>query len=492
MKRLTPTNEILVVADEVTQMKALERSLRTFAPYRLQIVDQADFPDELSGFDAVLVYVHAPLRDSVTPRLISYAGGGGRLIVLHHGLASSKRANPAWLEFLGVEIGEAEAPHLPWRVVSRVTHAVVNLKPGHFITTDGVEYPDGTEYVSSDSPSGRAVYPSFNLPDTEVFLNQRFTDGRAKTVLFGSKYHDPKTGEECMQDRAGWVKRTGRGTTIYLQPGHSGSDFENPVFSRIIHNAIVWDTIETMLPSYAVGSGARRSFHEQDPFGWRDLTPDRALTGWTEYDWPPGSPKSDAGQSAQWTMDEASGVLRTPGRPHTHLLSQSVFSDFVLHVEWRYIPGEGTQNSGVFVRMIPGARVMHQIECLKGREGIVMGGRLQEGVLYPVSAIVPGAEGSWEPVPNHTSNGWTPEIRRVADVDPMRIPDELVPSRPVEVNPPGEWNVYEILCVGPRITVWTNGCASSHTECCTVPAGSIGFEAEGHAVEFRNILLKPM
>lgn len=503
MKRLQPSHHVAVLCDEAEPMTALRSALESLGRYSFSVCGQADAPNELDAFDAVIMYIHGQLEARVESLLIEYAEAGGRLVVLHHGVASAKRANPKWLRFLGVHIAEREDPKFPWNVVSHVTHTVVNLNPNHFITSNGVEYPSTVRYLSSDVPSADTTFQSFDLPDTEVFENQCFTDGRAKTVLFGTTFVRPDadrsgsgttagraTGDPVMADRAGWVKPTGKGTVVYFQPGHSSADFANKTFCQIIHNAIVWDSIELQLPPVQIPSNVRRKFYVDDPFGWRDITPDSRLNRWNEYDWPPGSALTEPRKSARWSLAEAAGVLSTPGTPHTHLLSEEQFADFVLHVEWRYLVALGSLNSGVFVRMVPGQRVMHQIECLMGRSGIIMGGRLDDGVLHPISAIIPDGNGGWDRIPNHTSNGWTPEIRTIAATSGPEIPAEFLPSERVVVHEPGEWNTFEILCVGPRITVWTNGAISSHTTSCTVPVGSIGFESEGHPVEFRNITIK--
>jgi type 1 glutamine amidotransferase len=41
-----------------------------------------------------------------------------------------------------------------------------------------------------------------------------------------------------MQDRAVWYMPVEKGWLFYSQPGHAVSDFENPVYSRIIMNAV--------------------------------------------------------------------------------------------------------------------------------------------------------------------------------------------------------------------------------------------------------------
>jgi type 1 glutamine amidotransferase len=43
-----------------------------------------------------------------------------------------------------------------------------------------------------------------------------------------------------MQNTAGWIRLAGKGWIIYLSPGHSMKDFENPTYSRIVLNAVIF------------------------------------------------------------------------------------------------------------------------------------------------------------------------------------------------------------------------------------------------------------
>jgi type 1 glutamine amidotransferase len=43
-----------------------------------------------------------------------------------------------------------------------------------------------------------------------------------------------------MQSHAGWIKTAGKGTVIYLMPGHTKRDFENPTYGRIVLNAFAY------------------------------------------------------------------------------------------------------------------------------------------------------------------------------------------------------------------------------------------------------------
>ena len=232
--------ELLILADEPEPMAALAEFLRGEAGYKVRYVDSKDAPPDLSPFAAVLMYIHRPIRPDVEKAMIAYTNAGGRMLVLHHGLASAKMRNPAWMRLAGMYIAPRNDPNHPWRVIDETTHTLVNLRPGHYITSHKVKYDREVEYVSSDAPSRPAKLPALDFKNTEVFLNQHFTDGRAKTVLFGFRCEREGGGKAIMQDRGGWYKRAGRGWLFYLQPGHTASDFRNPNYRQIIRNCLTW------------------------------------------------------------------------------------------------------------------------------------------------------------------------------------------------------------------------------------------------------------
>ena len=229
---------LLIVADEWKQMHVLADLLRTHG-YEVQCVEQNSLESDLSQYAGVFMYIHRTFEPHDEKALIDYAKNGGRLIVLHHGIASGKVENPEWLRFTGIYIAPNDDLNHPWRVV-RGTHTLVNLQPNHYIASHNVKYDRMIDYQSSDSPSLPHKYPALDLHDTEVFLNQHFTDGREKTVLFGFRCRDEETRKEIMQDRSGWYKPVWKGWLFYLQPGHSESDFRNRNYAQILLNCLGW------------------------------------------------------------------------------------------------------------------------------------------------------------------------------------------------------------------------------------------------------------
>jgi hypothetical protein len=145
------------------------------------------------------------------------------------------------MEFVGMEILPKNAPEYPWAVLYGVDFEMVNLAPGHPITTLGVTNMGATSYVPGELPQSKEQkLSSFVVPDTEAYLNQRFRPGFQRTLLFGMKCKDPVGGAVYMQDTGGWLMRSGKGWVFYLQPGHFGRDFEVPQLRQVLLNCLSW------------------------------------------------------------------------------------------------------------------------------------------------------------------------------------------------------------------------------------------------------------
>lgn len=59
-------------------------------------------------------------------------------------------------------------------------------------------------------------------------------------MLLGFEYGDDRNGQLFMQDREGWIKRSGKGWIVYLQMGHFADEWRNPSVARMALNAIRW------------------------------------------------------------------------------------------------------------------------------------------------------------------------------------------------------------------------------------------------------------
>ena len=130
-----------------------------------------------------------------------------------------------------------------------------------------------------------------------------------------------------------------------------------------------------------------------------------------------------------WKIENGILIL-TGGR--SHLFTKEQFGDFVVRLEWR--PVQKGYNSGFFVRA-------RQIQMAQGGAG------------------------------------------RLFHAEGTRAVPELH-------NPPGQWNVWEVTCIGPKLSLKVNGKPAWEIGDFQPARGPLGIEAEGHAIEFRNIRIK--
>jgi hypothetical protein len=188
-------------------------------------------------------------------------------------------------------------------------------------------------------------------------------------------------------------------------------------------------------------------------FNGRDLT---GLHIFTE------SPETDP--ATAWKIED--GLLRCIGRGRGYVRTTAAYADYRLMVEWRWPARPG--NSGVMVN-------------LTGPDGI-----------WPKS------------IECQLANGHAGDFATFSDA---RSKEEIVSRNPAGVStgrlnrnaaagqvekPAGEWNRYDIIVSGDTITVFVNGVRVNQMSGVTPSGGLIAFQAEGAAIDFRNIELTPL
>ncbi len=203
------------------------------------------------------------------------------------------------------------------------------------------------------------------------------------------------------------------------------------------------------------GWSQERGALETDASGWIDLLSDRSLHGWTRV---PVPPSAALGDTSQWKVDPSSGNLVCDGDKtgHEMLRYDREFTDFILHVEYRFTPREGDAkyNSGIYVRNNADGSIWHQAQAGSSSGGYIFGNTLVKG---------------------------TPQR--------INLRDQMKENR---VKPAGEWNTFEIRAAGPRISLWVNGAVTSEFDQCEVARGYVALEAEGYRIEFRNVKVKEL
>jgi hypothetical protein len=196
---------------------------------------------------------------------------------------------------------------------------------------------------------------------------------------------------------------------------------------------------------------------EQDSKRWTDLLAEAGpnLDGWVRGPIPPGG---KLGETSQWELDPQTKVLRCTGKGgHEWLRWDKELGNFIYHVEWRFLPVEGKKgyNSGIYARNSIDARVWHQAQTGDASGGYLFGDTLVDR----------------KPMP-------------------MNLAGQVMAKD--RVHPAGQWNTFEITCRGKEMKLWVNGAVTNDWIYCQVPKGYVGLEAEGWAIEFRNVKVKPL
>lgn len=149
------------------------------------------------------------------------------------------------------------------------------------------------------------------------------------------------------------------------------------------------------------------------------------------------------------------GLIHISGNPFGYMRTKDIYSDYKLHVEWRW-PTEAT-NSGVFVHAQPPDSVwLKCVEC-----------QLQAGNAGDF-VCMNGAD-----MTERTDKS-KPFVKKLAASSE---------------KPTGEWNTMEVICEGNTLKVTVNGILQNKGTNVSVSKGSICLQSEGKDVEFRNVYL---
>jgi len=152
------------------------------------------------------------------------------------------------------------------------------------------------------------------------------------------------------------------------------------------------------------------------------------------------------------------GVIHISGNPYGYMRTKESYSDYKLHVEWRW-PAEAT-NSGVFVHaQKPDSIWLKCVEC-----------QLQAGNAGDF-VCMNGADMS------ERTDKSKPFVKKFAASS----------EKPI-----GEWNTMEVICEGNSIKVTVNGILQNKGTNVNLSEGSICLQSEGKDIEFRNVYLNTL
>ena len=133
--------EVLIIQDELPQMKVLADFLKAKGNLSVTIRDQSSLPQDLSAYRAVLLFVHRDLQETTEKAIIDYTHKGGRLICLHHSISRAKAANKFYFDFLGVRLDQAPMTAGGYAYKASAW-TLVSLNPRHYITSFQVNWTD--------------------------------------------------------------------------------------------------------------------------------------------------------------------------------------------------------------------------------------------------------------------------------------------------------------------------------------------------------------
>lgn len=152
------------------------------------------------------------------------------------------------------------------------------------------------------------------------------------------------------------------------------------------------------------------------------------------------------------------GVIHIKGDPFGYMRTKEVYSEYKLHVEWRY-PVE-LSNSGVFIHG-QGADTIW-LKCIECQ---LKAGSAGDFVCMNGSDM------------NERKDKSNRMVKKIAESSEKAV---------------GEWNTMEVTCKANTIEVVVNGVLQNKGTNLNISSGSICLQSEGKDVEFRNVFLNKL
>ncbi|CUU38447.1 MAG: DUF1080 domain-containing protein [Armatimonadetes bacterium] len=180
------------------------------------------------------------------------------------------------------------------------------------------------------------------------------------------------------------------------------------------------------------------------------------LTGWKAFLADPNVKPEEV-----WSVQD--GILICKGTPLGYIYTEKEYRDFILKLEWRWAPDKKPGNSGVLLRV-------HGEHKIWPRS-------IEAQLMYM-----------------NSGDFWLIDGYRM-DTDPQYV-DKNAPRHrwrhKSAEKPQPEWNEYEIIVKGDRVTLKVNGEVVNEGWNAEVRAGHIALQSEGGEIHFRNIRLIPL
>lgn len=168
------------------------------------------------------------------------------------------------------------------------------------------------------------------------------------------------------------------------------------------------------------------------------------------------------------------GMLVSLGTPGGHLITDKIYKNYQLTVQYRFAGKPG--NCGVLVHAST-PRILYgmfpkSMEIQMQHKDAGDFWCIEEDITVPDMVNRRGPKENWG------ING--DKLRRIKN-----LTDD-------SEKPAGEWNTMIIQCLNNEIKVWVNGILVNHGTNCTASSGQIALQAEGSEVEFKQLDLNPI
>lgn len=187
--------------------------------------------------------------------------------------------------------------------------------------------------------------------------------------------------------------------------------------------------------------------------------------------WHVDVPEMDKDPNAVNPFIARDGLLVSLGTPKGHLITDKVYQNYRLKLQYRFAAKPG--NCGVLVhastpralyKMFPQSIEVQMLHRNAGDFWCIC-----EDITVPNMVARRGAKEKWG-----VTEGKKRRVKNLTDNSE---------------KPAGEWNTMMIECLDDAIKVWVNGDLVNHGAECTATKGQIALQAEGSEVEFRNLEL---
>ena len=187
--------------------------------------------------------------------------------------------------------------------------------------------------------------------------------------------------------------------------------------------------------------------------------------------WHVDVPKMDKDPNLKGPFIVRDGLLVSLGNPKGHLISDAVYQNYRLEVQYRFSAKPG--NCGVLVH----ASTPRAFYGMFPKSIEVQMMHRNAGDFWCIEEDVS--------VTNMVARRGPKEKWGVSGKKARRIKNLTENSE----KPAGEWNTMVIECLDNAIMVWVNGELVNHGFDCTAAKGRIALQAEGSEVEFKKVEL---